>query len=144
MKQDRMVRVNRLLQESLAETIPTVHDPRVTKPVILSITGVRTSPDLHQAKVFLSISGSPDEQREALQGLHHARGFLRAELGRTVRLRFLPELHFILDETFENAARIEQILHELASEGGERVEQQAGEEAAGDGREDEEDGSAER
>jgi ribosome-binding factor A len=129
MKQDRLVRVNRLIQECLADTLPLVRDPRVTRPVVLSVTAVRTSPDLRHAKVYLSVSGPPDEQAAALAGLEHARGFLRGELGQSVRLRFLPELHFFLDETIENATKIEQILRELASEGGQRVEQQPGQEA---------------
>ena len=140
MKQDRLVRVNRLILECLADSLPLVRDPRVNRPVVLSITGVRTSPDLRHAKVYLSVSGPPDEQAAALEGLEHARGFLRGELAQSVRLRFLPELHFFLDETIENASKIEQILRELASEGGQRVEQQQlGQE--GDG---EEEGSTER
>lgn len=131
MKHDRVARVNRLIQEVLAEAIPLVRDPRVTHPSVLSVTGVRTSSDLRHAKVFLAISGTAAEQRAALQGLERARGFLRSELGQAVRLRFLPELHFLLDETIENASRVEQILRELASEGVQLVEQQPEQEADG-------------
>jgi ribosome-binding factor A len=131
MKPGRVVRVNSLLQQILAEAIPLVRDPRVTRPAVLSVTGVRTSPDLRHAKVFLSVSGSAEERRGALEGVEHARGFLRGELGRSARLRLVPELHFFLDQTIESATRIEQILRELRSEGGERAPEQPEEQEGG-------------
>ncbi len=116
MKPDRLTRVNRLIQMTLAELVPTVRDPRVRAPALLSVTAVRTSPDLRHAKVFLSIAGTAEGKAAALAGLASASGYLRGELGRSVRLRYLPELHFELDETIESAARIEGILQELERE----------------------------
>jgi ribosome-binding factor A len=116
MKQDRITRVNRLVQETLAAMIPAVKDPRVSRASVLSVVGVQTTPDLRHAKVFLSIAGEEQVQREVLAGLNHARGFLRSELGRAVRLRSTPELHFVIDETIERASRIEGILREIADE----------------------------
>jgi ribosome-binding factor A len=116
MRGDRMARVNRLIQTTLADLLPLVRDPRVREREVLAVTGVRTSPDLHYARVYLSIAGSEEEQRAALSGLAHARGFLRAELGERVRLRFLPELSFELDESIASGARVEGILRELAAE----------------------------
>lgn len=116
MKPDRLARVNRLIQMTLAELVPEVRDPRVSAPALLSVTGVRTSPDLRHAKVYLSIAGRSEVQEAALAGLQRASGFLRGELGRRVQLRYLPELHFELDATIESAARIEGILKELADE----------------------------
>jgi ribosome-binding factor A len=118
MKQDRITRVNRLLQETLAEMIHAVKDPRVARASVLSVVGVQTTPDLRHAKVYLSIAGEERVQHEALAGLNHARGYLRTELGRAVRLRCTPELHFVIDETIERAARIEGILREIADEEG--------------------------
>jgi ribosome-binding factor A len=115
-KPDRLARVNRLIQMTLAELVPEVRDPRVSAPALLSVTGVRTSPDLRHAKVYLSIAGRSEVQEAALAGLQRASGFLRGELGRRVQLRYLPELHFELDATIESAARIEGILHELELE----------------------------
>lgn len=116
MKPDRMVRVNRLMKETLAQVLPQVKDPRVTRPVVLSVIDARTSPDLRHCKVYLSISGTPEEQQAALAGLGRAAGFVRAEVGQAVRLRQLPELQFFLDESIETGARVEQILRELAAE----------------------------
>lgn len=129
MKQDRMARVNRLLQTTLAEMIPACKDPRVRRVAILAITGVEASPDLHHAKVFLAISGTEEEREGALSGLKGASKFLRSRLGAEVSLRYTPELHFELDRTQDSAARIENILMELASERAERE----GAEEAGEG-----------
>jgi ribosome-binding factor A len=117
-KQERMSRVNRLLQMALADMIPQlVKDPRITRLAVLSITAVKATPDLRQAKVYVSIAGEIAEQEEALAALQSARGFLRSELGRAVRLRYTPELTFVLDDTLDHAAKIERILRELAAEG---------------------------
>jgi ribosome-binding factor A len=129
-KPDRLARVNRLIQTTLAELVPQVRDPRVSAPSLLSVTGVRTSPDLRHAKVYLSIAGSTEAKSAALAGLQRASGFLRAGLGREIQLRYLPELHFELDATIESAARIEGILREIESE---RPPEPAAEEATGEG-----------
>lgn len=118
MKSDRIARVNRLIQTTLADLLSQVKDPRVTAATVLSVMAVRTSPDLRHAKVYLAISGTPEDRQAVLAGLERAQGFLRGELGRSIRLRYSPELHFFLDETIESAARIDEILHELGSEGG--------------------------
>jgi ribosome-binding factor A len=116
-KADRTARVNRLLQTTLAEIIPaSVKDHRVRDIQVLSIVKVQTTPDLRFANVFLSILAEPEDQIAAIDGLNRARGFLRSELGSRLRLRRIPDLQFILDQTEEEAARIDQILKEIASE----------------------------
>jgi ribosome-binding factor A len=117
-KADRLARVNRLIQTTLAELLRQVKDPRVTAATVLTVTAVRTSADLRHAKVYLAVSGTAEEQQAVVQGLERAQGFLRGELSRSIRLRYSPELHFLVDETIESAARIDRILRELASEGG--------------------------
>lgn len=117
MKQDRMARVNRLVQTTLAEIVPSrLKDPRVAAAGILTITAVRTTPDLRQAKVYLCFNGNDERVRAALDGLEAAQKFIRSELGRRIRLKYTPELTFELDQTIESAARIETILQELAAE----------------------------
>lgn len=117
MKQDRMARVNRLVQSVLAELVPgRIKDPRVQAAPLVAVTAVRTTPDLRWAKVYLSVSGDAEQQQAALAGLQAARGYLRRELGQRVRMRNTPELQFELDGTVEAAARIEGILEQLAKE----------------------------
>ena len=117
-----MARVNRLLQMTLADMVPgLIKDPRIREAAIVSVVEVRTTPDLRQAKVYVSVMASASdtsgERQEAavLEALHQARGFLRTELGRRVRLRHVPELLFTQDRSQENAAHIEQILKEIGA-----------------------------
>lgn len=122
MKHDRMARVNRLLQTTLADMVPgLVKDPRVRDDVMVSVMEVRATPDLRHARVYVSIHGGGEARQEAaLQALVQARGFLRGELGRRVRLRYTPELEFTRDTTLDHAAHIEGILRELAGGGEEQ------------------------
>lgn len=116
MKTDRMARVNRLVQTALAEIVPSkINDPRV-QAAIFSMTAVRTTPDLRWATVFLSVNGTDRQQRQVLEGLTAASRYIRLELGRRVSLKYTPELTFKMDDVAESAARIEDILKELATE----------------------------
>jgi len=115
-----MARVNRLLLTTLADMVPgLVKDPRVREPVMVSLMEVRTTADLRHATVYVSIRGGGERREQAaFEALQQASGFLRAELGRRVRLRRTPELEFTRDTTLDHAAHIEGILREL-SVGGE-------------------------
>ncbi len=116
MKSDRMARVNRLIQGALAEIIPVqIKDPRVQSAGIFSITGVRTTPDLRFATVYVSVNAE-QEQAPVIDGLNGAKKFIRSKLGRRVHIKYTPELTFKKDEVIESAARIETILAELATE----------------------------
>lgn len=112
-----MSRVNRLLQMSLAEMVPSaINDPRIAKVTLMTVTRVRASPDLGSAKILVAIKGEDDDVKAAMLALKGASGFLRSELGRRVDLRHIPQLRFILDTTAVEAANIEQILQELKEE----------------------------
>ncbi len=80
MKSDRMARVNRLIQGALAEIIPVqIKDPRVQSAGIFSITGVRTTPDLRFATVYVSVNAE-QEQAPVIDGLNGAKKFIRSKL----------------------------------------------------------------
>jgi len=90
-----------------------IKDPGVRDAVVHA---VKVSPDLSSARVYVRLGrpGATEKQREALlRGLERAKGFVRRELGKRLRLRRTPELKFFWDETAETAARIEQILDEV-------------------------------
>lgn len=84
-----------------------MHDPRVA---LASITEVDLSPDLRHARVYVSALDDPGRREEAVEGLSRAAGFVRRELGRMLRLRYLPELTFVPDLVEERAGRIEAAL----------------------------------
>lgn len=105
----RTDRVNQLLQKELGDLLVNgVMDPRVG---FVTVTEVRCSPDLRSARVFVSVYGSDEEQAHTLDGLRDAAGFLRRELGRRVRLRYVPEISFNQDNTLDQAQRLEELLH---------------------------------
>ncbi|NPV28254.1 MAG: 30S ribosome-binding factor RbfA [Firmicutes bacterium] len=88
-------------------------DPRISR--FISITDVEVSKDLRHAKVFVSVFGSEEEQAKTLEGLKKASGFIRAELGKRIRVRYLPELSFCFDPSIQRGIKISQILREVAN-----------------------------
>jgi phosphoesterase RecJ-like protein len=112
---DRMKRVNEACKEALGEILQEkVKDPRIG---FVTVTMVEVTPDLHQAKVWLSIMGSEEEVETSMQVLEKAKGFMRRELGQRVRMRYTPELKIFLDRGPEMSERVQGILHELEEEG---------------------------
>lgn len=90
-------------------------DPRVRT---VTVTGVRTSSDLSHANVYISTLGDEVTPEVAITGLESGAGFLRRALGRELRLRKIPELHFQVDQTLEHALRIDELLRKAQSGGG--------------------------
>ncbi|MBI4417218.1 MAG: 30S ribosome-binding factor RbfA [Ignavibacteriales bacterium] len=84
----------------------------------LTVTEVRVSPDLRNAKVYISIFGDAARKEKTLSMLEAQKGFIRSSLGRVVRLKFTPTLTFLLDETLDRAMKIEQILNDLHKKDG--------------------------
>jgi ribosome-binding factor A len=93
--------------------IEEVKDPRVE---LLTVTGVAMSPDRRHANVFVIGHGGPDRYKEALAGLESARGRIRKSLGEAVRMKFVPDLHFMIDPSVDEAEHITGIiLSEIAA-----------------------------
>jgi len=112
---DRIKRVNEACREALGEIIQEkMKDPRVG---FVTVTNVEVTNDLRQAKVWLSIMGTEEEAEAIMEVLEKARGFLRRELGKRVRMRYTPELKIYLDRGPEISERVQGILHHLEEEG---------------------------
>jgi ribosome-binding factor A len=107
----RQLRVGELIRHALADFFlrDSVSDDEL-KGVLLTVTEVKASPDLRHATVFLMPSGAADQQKAVAAVARHKK-FLRGELARRIELRYVPELAFALDDSFDNARRIEEILH---------------------------------
>ena len=88
-----------------------VKDPRVTG--LVTVTGVEVTRDLRHAKVHVSILGTETEKTSTMEGLQSVAGYLRAKLGRTLRLRVTPELDFRYDASIAHAARIDSLLEQI-------------------------------
>ena len=96
----RLERVQKLARQVLGELLRELKDPRIG---FVTITAVRVSADLRHARVLVSVLGDDEQKKESLAGLDSARPHLRQELGRQMRLKYLPDLHFYLDEQAEEA-----------------------------------------
>ena len=108
----RVERVAAQLRQEISEIIiRDLKDPRIG---MATITEVKLTPDLRNATVRVSVVGDNDGRQAAIDGLEHAKGFIRRELGlRLSNLRFAPDLHFQLDEGVAYSVRISQLLHEV-------------------------------
>lgn len=100
-----------LIRHTLADVVRReIRDPRVG---MVTVTEVRVSPDLKHARVFVSSLGAPGARTVAVEGLNHAAPFLRRALGRSVALRYVPELTFVEDTTLEQGERVERLLRDI-------------------------------
>jgi ribosome-binding factor A len=90
-------------------------DPRLG---FVTVTRAEVSPDLHHARVFVSIMGTPEEQAASMKALESAAGFLRHELGTRLTMRYIPALQFRADASIAHSDRIARLLHQLEAEGG--------------------------
>jgi ribosome-binding factor A len=110
---NRCDRIADQLQREIADLLlRRVKDPRIEG---VTITGVKVSKDLQHARVFYCVMGSPGQEgKEAVAvGLHKAKGFMRQELGKRLHMRYLPQLEFIYDASFDYGDKIERLLKEL-------------------------------
>ncbi|HEY7017894.1 MAG TPA: 30S ribosome-binding factor RbfA [Gaiellaceae bacterium] len=111
---ERMRRVNEALREVIASAIAgELEDPRIG---FVTVTGVETSPDLHHARVFVSVLGSEAKRSKTLAGLAAAHGVLQARVARQLRMKRTPQLAFEYDPTVERGVRMTQLIDELAPE----------------------------
>ena len=110
---ERMRRVNEAVREVVSQGVGELKDPRIG---FVTVTGVETTPDLRQARVFVSVLGSASKREKTLAGLAAAHGLLQARLARELRMKRTPQLAFEYDPTVERGVRMTQLIDELAPE----------------------------
>ncbi len=107
----RQRRVSDLIHKKLSDLLQKkVSDPRLE---FVTVTAVEISPDLCHAHVYVSVLGDQEARRKALDGLAHASGFLRHELGLRLSLRYIPHLTFYLDDSLQRSERILELLRQI-------------------------------
>ena len=111
MPSNRIGRINDEVMRELARLLPTVKDPRLGGG-LLSIVRCEVTNDLRWCKVYLSTLGQFD-MKELKKGLKSCSGYLRRELAHSLSLRYTPELVFVLDDSIQEGAHINQLLHQL-------------------------------
>ena len=105
-------RINDDIRRVLAEKLREVKDPRVNQGDMLSITHTDTTNDLRYSTVYLSVLGEYDA-KQLRRGLQSVSGWLRRELGRSLNLRYTPELTFVMDDSIAHGAYINQLISNL-------------------------------
>ncbi len=110
----RSERVEELIRQEVCEILrEKVSDPRIG---FISITGVKISPDLKNASIYVSIFGDEKKKKDAMLGLYSATGFIRGELGHMLELRETPEIRFVRDDSLERGSRVLGIINKLENE----------------------------
>jgi ribosome-binding factor A len=107
---NRTIRVNELVQRELSAIL---HQRYQSETVAVTITEVRVSPDLRDARVFISVVGDDDTATQKLRWLRSRATEVRNELGRRVVLKFLPKFEYVLDQSTVRGTRIIQMLDRL-------------------------------
>ncbi len=111
MQSKRSERVGDLILDFVSQLlIREINDPRVG---VVTLTGAKVSKDLKHALIYFSILGVGQPKEEVLSGLKSATGFIRAKMARELKLRFVPILEFVHDETPATAQRIEELLRQV-------------------------------
>ena len=104
----RSDRVGDLLLEVISELlVKEVSDPRIGA---VTLTGADVTPDLRHAKIFFNLLTGKDDKTAAMKGLKSAAGFIRGRAGKALKLRVVPTIEFVYDDTEERARRIDELL----------------------------------
>jgi ribosome-binding factor A len=111
MRVKRATRVADLIKRELAGLLlRRIKDPRLNG---VTIAGVELTEDLRHARVFFSLLGDSDRRKQAEEGLESARGFMRHEIGQALRIKYIPEIEFKYDSSFEYAEHIETLFQQI-------------------------------
>jgi ribosome-binding factor A len=110
MAQGRMRRVDEAVRAVLSDAIARdLQDPRVG---FVTVTGVKTSPDLRHARVYVSVLGDERTREASLEGLRSAHGFLQGAIASELNLKHTPTLNFEYDESVDRGMRITRLIDE--------------------------------
>lgn len=108
-------RINGEVHKVLAEIIRgEIKDPRINP--MTSVVSVEVAPDLKTCKAWISVLGNEQSQKDTLQGLKSAEGFIRNQLARKINLRNTPEIRFILDQSIEYGVRMSKKIDEVTKD----------------------------
>lgn len=88
-----------------------IKDPRISD--MLSVVSVEVAPDLKTCKAYISVLGDEEAQKDTLEGLNSAAGFIRKELARRVNLRNTPEIKFFIDQSIEYGVKMSKLIDEV-------------------------------
>ncbi|MBQ9737585.1 MAG: 30S ribosome-binding factor RbfA [Clostridia bacterium] len=107
----RIDRISEEVKKELSVVIRDLKDPRITSMV--SVVNVSVTKDLKFAKAYISVFGDEKSKKDVLAALKSAAGFIRREIGHRVNLRATPEFSFVIDDSIEYGAHINEVLKNL-------------------------------
>jgi len=114
MSSQRPERVQEALRQEISKIVQNeLKDPRLG---FLTITGVEITRDLRHAKVFFSTLGEMKDKRLALKGLNNAKGYIKGLISDRVKLRYMPQIEFKIDEALDRGQKIHDILEKIKKE----------------------------
>jgi len=105
-----MQRVSELVKREVSRIVQELN---LTDCGFVTITAAEVNPDLKDGRVYLSVIGSAEQKRRALDVMERLHGHIQRELAHHIILKYTPKLKFVLDETEDRASHIEQLLDEL-------------------------------
>lgn len=125
----RIARVEELLKRELSAILQRgLKDPRIG---FVTVSRAKVSADLRHAKVFISVMGEDEARKKTMEGLASASGYIQRELGNRVKMKFLPRLEFVLDDSVDYGFHIMEILEKIeAEEKDDRREREEGDSSA--------------
>ena len=111
------MRANRVA-EQMKKELGDIIGNKVKNPKIgfVTVTDVEVTGDLQQATIFISVLGKEREKKDTLNGLNQAKGFIRTEIGKRIRLLITPEIKFEFDESVAYGNRIDTLLRQVKDE----------------------------
>lgn len=116
----RTEQVNDVIRAELSELVrEEINDPRLHG--LVTIMRVDVSPDLRQARAYVSVLGSEEDRASTMEALTSARAYLRRELGKRIRIRYVPNLRFVSDRSIEQGQEMTDLLRDSAAERGESL-----------------------
>ena len=114
MEGKRPKKIADLLQKEISGLlVKTIKDPRIG---FVTVTRVQVTEDCRAARIYYSLMGTSEEREECLKGLNSAKGYIRKELGRRMKLKYTPELLFQFDPSIEYGIHMEGLIRRLQEE----------------------------
>jgi len=111
MEGKRSEKVADLIQKEISQLlVKSIKDPRIG---FITITRVTVSEDCRFARVYYSVAGTQAERESSMKGLDSAKGYVRKELGRRIRLRYTPDITFQFDPSVEYAIHVEELIRNI-------------------------------
>jgi len=107
----RVAKVRELIKEEVSRIIlRDLKDPRIG---FVTVTKVDITPDLREAKIYVSLMGTEEEKKSSFVGLNSSLGFIRREIGQRIKMRYTPQVSLAIDTGADYAERIETLLHDV-------------------------------